>query len=109
MNRPVYTHEQYLLIFDVQILDKKYIIDTPGCSIENLDPRSPDISDYVYKIKKISCRNKGLLTYVTRTNGAVILNINSSLLSEYSAFKIRCCYSTIKRNASGPKPDDNLR
>ncbi|KAJ8921409.1 hypothetical protein NQ315_003027 [Exocentrus adspersus] len=88
--------------------NKKYIIDTPGCRIENLNPYSEEIKEYIYTIKKITCRNKGLLTYISRFKDKVILNLNMSLLPEYSIFHVDCCYSVISRNPTGSKPDDNI-
>ncbi|KAJ8943440.1 hypothetical protein NQ318_015720 [Aromia moschata] len=82
--------------------------DTPGCRIENVDPYSEEIKDYIYKVNAITCSSRKPLTYILKREDKLTLNINASLLTDYSMLPVTCCFSTIKRNPLGPHPDDNL-
>ncbi|KAJ8968396.1 hypothetical protein NQ317_007789 [Molorchus minor] len=88
--------------------DKQYIIDTPGCRIENVDAFSEEIRNFIYKFDKVTCADSEPLTYVSRSGENVTLNINNSLLNTYSRFTVSCCYSTITRNHLAPNPDDDI-
>ncbi|CAH1112093.1 unnamed protein product [Psylliodes chrysocephalus] len=87
---------------------KPYLINTPGCTIENIDVYSAEIRALLYKVNPIYCTDKPLITYITRNGNLMELNINKEVLNEYSYFSVHCCYVTVKRNPVGPSPDDNL-
>ncbi|KAG5867478.1 hypothetical protein JTB14_000228 [Gonioctena quinquepunctata] len=87
---------------------EKYIIDTPGCRIENLDVYSKEIVSLLYKVKNITCRDKPLLTYIKQMGNEFHLVINDTLLREYSWSEVQCCYITIRRHPVGQNPDNNL-
>ncbi|XP_050506437.1 uncharacterized protein LOC126884531 [Diabrotica virgifera virgifera] len=99
-------------ISDKVFIKEKYIIDTPGCRIEHIDAFNPEIKKLLYKIDPITCSDKPLLTYISRVENKVSLNINKTAANIYyilfNIFNIKCFYQEVTRNPIGPTPDDNL-
>ncbi|XP_057658908.1 uncharacterized protein LOC130895562 [Diorhabda carinulata] len=85
-----------------------YVINTTGCKIENMDAFSDEIMEFLYHLNPLSCSDKHLLTYVNRNGNEISLNINKSVIYDYSSFDINCCYINVDRNPVGANPDDNL-
>ncbi|XP_066141875.1 uncharacterized protein [Euwallacea fornicatus] len=75
----------------------KYLINTTGCKIPELNALNEDVSPFVHKEQYISCSNKPLLTYIKYTASAPKLMINQTLAKLYSYMTITCCYSYIYR------------
>ncbi|CAH1184293.1 unnamed protein product [Phyllotreta striolata] len=88
--------------------DERYLVNTPGCIIENIEVYSPEIKKLLYKVDPISCTDKPHLAYTTEVGGKTLLSLNTTAFSAYSYLTIECCYKKVERNPTGPKPDDNL-
>ncbi|CAH1114076.1 unnamed protein product [Psylliodes chrysocephalus] len=83
-----------------------YLINTSNCRIPEDDPFNDEIIVFLENEVTLTCSKYDLLTYIDKTNGAVTLNINKSLLGVYSSLPVQCCYSYIKR-ISYEIDDDN--
>ncbi|CAH1174263.1 unnamed protein product [Phaedon cochleariae] len=86
---------------------EKFLIDTPGCTIPNLDAFSPEIAPFVYKMKKLVCTDKPLLTYIQRSSIGSILHVNKSS-SDYSYLQVKCCYREVTRGRAGQNIDNDI-
>ncbi|RZC40449.1 DUF229 domain containing protein [Asbolus verrucosus] len=58
----------------------------------------------------IPCSNLAPLSYIVKENNGhtVILKINRSLTSQYTLFKVHCCYSKVTRLVTLKRPDDSI-
>lgn len=88
--------------------DSEFLINTSNCKIENFNPYSVELKQFVYKMNPISCSDKELISKIIVEDDQAILRINSSLFSSYSYFNVSCCYSNITRDLTADVPDDTL-
>lgn len=95
--------------YKIMLLDLRYLLESPTCMIENLDPLNEEIKEFHWKVPKHECSKYKLLSYITKTDTAVNLNINRSLFKTYSYLKITCCYSEIYRDNTGNLPDETIK
>ncbi|XP_057658909.1 uncharacterized protein LOC130895563 [Diorhabda carinulata] len=86
--------------------DYLYLINNSKCKIPESDPYNEDIVNFIKEEKYFKCSSKHLLTYISKKNDIVTLNVNQSLLGEYSIFNVNCCYSNITR-INYEKSNDN--
>lgn len=82
-----------------QDVSRSYLINTTNCQIPDIHPLSEDILQFVKKEEYSSCTDLDLLTYIEKSFGVVTLNINASLLSQYSSYSVTCCYAEVHRVA----------
>ncbi|KAF8770958.1 uncharacterized protein LOC129987572 [Argiope bruennichi] len=79
-----------------------FIIDTPGCTIPNLDPFDPSVKDLISMEEPKSCSGNPLFL-ITQQNGSI--SINETILELFYKLKssnVSCTYQSIRRKYEDP-------
>lgn len=104
-----YYEDEFLEFVNITFNYTEFLVWSPECSIQNLDPFNEQAMKYSHKEKYIPCSQHKLLSYVNITGINATLIIDKKVSHSYTKENITCCYSYVSRSGSKKKPDEGIK